>query len=517
MSFIAELKRRNVFRVGVAYAIVGWLLIEVASVVLPTFEAPEWIMKAFAFLVILGFPLTLVIAWAFELTPEGIKREKDGELAEPVTQRTGRNLRAAALHWARMLGAAVVLLGLGAVLWHLLGRMTGEPTPNAPSIRSLAVLPFANMSGDPEQEYFSDGISEELLNVLAKVKGLRVTSRTSAFAFKGKDISIPEIAEKLGVEHVLEGSVRMAGDRVRITTQLIEVETDSHLWSESYDRDLSDIFAVQDEIAAKVGEALKIALLGTDSKPIRQVRETSIEAYTDYLLARKKLVSISVVNAVEAERLLRGVIERDPNYAPAYAALAGAYWDMAGYGMSSPSEASERMKPLVEQALSLDDRLAEAWQLLAHVRLANGDLEGARMARERALELDPQDSLVLRSQIDSWLWTHEPERGLVYADELLRIDPLSPWGLRSIALLYERLGRFDDAERMVDRIRSIDPQNNHYLWTASMLARSRNDQVTALRLANEATRIDPDDPEGPSVIAGHYLDLGDAATGGLLE
>jgi TolB-like protein/cytochrome c-type biogenesis protein CcmH/NrfG len=483
----------------------------VASVVLPTFEAPDWVMQVFTFLLILGFPIALVFAWAFELTPAGIKREKDVELAEPVTQRTGRNPRAAALQWAGMLSAVVVLLGIGATLWHLLGRVTGDPTPDVPSIRSLAVLPFANMSGDPEQEFFSDGISEELLNVLAKVKGLRVTSRTSAFAFKGTNTSIPEIAKQLDVKHILEGSVRMAGDRVRITTQLIEVETDSHLWSESYDRELSDIFAVQDEIAAKVGEALKVALLRADSSPVQPSREISIEAYTDYLLARQKLANISFSGMGEAERLLKGVIEREPRYAPAHVALAATYQDMAIHGMLSPSEASERTMPLVERAISLDDGLAEAWQHLADARLANNDREGARAAGERALRLDPQNPRVLRSQIRRWRWTHEPERALVYADDLLRIDPLSPPTCFWIALLYGRLGRFDDAERMLERIRSIDPQHNAYFWGASNLATSRGDLVAALRLLEEANRIDPEDPEGPSFIAMFYFDLGDVA------
>jgi TolB-like protein/Tfp pilus assembly protein PilF len=511
MSFITELRRRNVFRVGVAYAIVAWLLVEVASVVLPTFEAPEWVMKAFTFLVILGFPLTLVIAWAFELTSEGIKREKDVELAEPVTQRTGRNLRAAALHWARMVGAVVVLLGLGATLWYLLGRMTGDPTANAPSIRSLAVLPFANMSGDPEQEYFSDGISEELLNVLAKVKGLRVTSRTSAFAFKGKDISIPEIAEKLGVKHVLEGSVRMAGGRVRITTQLIEVETDSHLWSESYDRELSDIFAVQDEIAAKVGEALRVALLGADSKPIRTSSETSIDVYSDYLLARQKRANISSPNLAEAERLLKGVIKRDPGYAPAYVALASTYSSMAGYGMLSSAEASARMMPLVEQARSLDDGLAGAWGYLAEAHRRNGDHEGARAAEERALEIDPQNPVVLESQISRWGWSHEPDRALVSADELLRIDPLSLDSLFLVSDLYLRLGRFTDMEVMVEHMRSINPQSANYLWGAWRLAHSHGDLVTVLELIEEAKRNDARHGDIPSEIAVTYSDLGDVA------
>ena len=427
MSLIAELRRRNVFRVGVAYAIVAWLLVEVASVVLPTFKAPEWVMQVFTFLLILGFPLALIFVWAFELTPEGIKREAEVDRTESITHVRGRKL-----------DFAIIGLLAVALIYVVIDKYVLEDEPeqaeataaeSAVQEKSIAVLPFANMSGDPEQEFFSDGISEELLNVLAKVKGLRVTSRTSAFAFKDKDISIPEIAEKLDVEHVLEGSVRMAGDRVRITTQLIEVETDSHLWSASYDRELSDIFAVQDEIATKVGEALEVALLGADASPIRASPETSIEAYGDYLLARQKVANPSVSKLVEAELLLKGVIEREPNYAPAYAALAETYRDMADLGMLSPSEASARMMPLVDQALSLDDGLAEAWLHLTYVRLVTGDLDGARAAQERALELDPQNPLVLRRQIGRWLWSHEPERGLVYADELLRVDPLSLRGL----------------------------------------------------------------------------------------
>jgi TolB-like protein/tetratricopeptide (TPR) repeat protein len=514
MPLIAELKRRNVFRVGVAYAIVAWLLIEVASVLLPTFNAPDWVMKAFSSLVILGFPLTLVIAWAFELTPEGIKRDADVDPAESITHQTGRKLD--------FLIIGVLAIG---IIYFAVDKFVLQPAPEpteviaeavpaaepTTQVKTIAVLPFANMSGDPEQEFFSDGISEELLNVLAKVKGLRVTSRTSAFAFKSKDISIPEIARQLGVDHVLEGSVRMAGDRVRITTQLIEVETDSHLWSESYDRELSDIFAVQDEIAAKVGEALKIALLGADSRPIHLSAETSMEVYTDYLLARQKMANTSFAGTGEAELLLNSVIERDPSYTPAYTALAGNYQDMASYGVLSPSEASARMMPLVEQALSRDDQLAEAWQHLAYVRQANGDLVGARAAEERALELDPQNPVILLGQIRRWQWTHEPERALVYADELLRVDPLSPPAYFWIAFLYGRLDRLDDVQRMLERIRSIDPQHNGYLWGALVLASSRGDLVTTLGLLEEATRIDPDDPEGPSWTARTYFDLGDVA------
>jgi TolB-like protein/cytochrome c-type biogenesis protein CcmH/NrfG len=503
MPFIAELKRRNVFRVGAAYAIVAWLLIEVASVVLPTFEAPGWVMKVLTFLVILGFPLALILAWAFELTPEGLKREAEVDRTESTTHTKGRKLDFAIIG---LLAIAVVYFAVDKFV-----LQTG-PIPAAEStgqVKTIAVLPFANMSGDPEQEFFSDGISEELLNVLAKVKGLQVTSRTSAFAFKGKDISIPEIAEKLGVEHVLEGSVRMAGDRVRITTQLIEVSTDSHLWSESYDRNLSDIFAVQDEIAKEVGEALKVALLGADSKPVRTSSETSIDIYSDYLLARQKLTNPNRETLAAAKRLLKSVIERDPEYAPAYAALADTFYRMGDWGMILRSEASSRIVPLAEKALSLDDRLAEGWLQLSRARRANRDLDGARAAQERARELDPHNPLVLFDLVDYWQPSHEPERGLVYADELLRVDPLSPLNLYAIADFELRLGRFAEMERTLERIRSIDPKSVIYLWNASILAISRGDLVGAIRLMEDCAKADPADPETLSLIAMYYVELGD--------
>jgi TolB-like protein/Tfp pilus assembly protein PilF len=495
----------------------------VAHTAFPTLQLPDWTITLVTVLLIMGFPVALVIAWAFELTPEGFKREADVDRAESITHVTGRKLDFAIIG---LLLAAVVFLVFEAYI------LESEPEPvplpvepvsvpvepvlaDGPTARekSIAVLPFANMSGDPEQEFFSDGISEELLNVLAKVKGLRVISRTSAFAFKGTNTSIPEIAKKLGVKHVLEGSVRMAGDRVRITTQLIEVETDSHLWSESYDRELSDIFAVQDEIAAKVGEALKVALLEADSRPIRSVPETSIEVYSDYLLARQKLATMSLgfASIGEAEGILKSVIERDPNYAPAYTELAETYEAMVGWGMFSPSEASARMRPLVEQALYLDERMAEAWQHLAYVRRVNSDFAGAQAAEERALALDSRNPLILRSQIVRWQRTHEPERGLVYADELLRVDPLSAKSLYFVVTLYGRLGRLDDAERMLGRIRTIDPQNPFYLFPTSLLASSRGDLVKSLRLQEIQMGIHIYDPEIPSWIAMTYLDLGDVA------
>jgi TolB-like protein len=282
MSLIAELKRRNVFRVGVAYAIVAWLLVEVASVVLPTFKAPEWVMQVFTFLLILGFPIALIFAWAFELTPEGIKRETAVDSDEPVTRKTGRKLDFAIIG---LLVIAVVFLVIDNYILKAdseRARVTAEGVPSSESIerdQSIAVLPFVNMSADPDNVYFADGLSEELLNRLAQVPDLRVTGRTSSFQFKGENRDLREIGERLGVAHVLEGSVRRQGNQVRITAQLVASWDGSHLWSQTYDRTLDDVFAIQDEIAEEVVGALNIVLDEEARRRMQQAGVRNVDAF----------------------------------------------------------------------------------------------------------------------------------------------------------------------------------------------------------------------------------------------
>jgi TolB-like protein len=252
-SVWAELKRRNVVKVAVAYAIVGWLLVEVASTVLPTFEAPQWLLQAFTLFIVLGFPLALIFAWAFELTPEGIKREKDVDRSASITHKTGRKLDFLII---AVLGMAVAYFVVDKFFWV---EKESTITP-AVTEQSVAVLPFVDMSPNKDQEYFSDGIAEELLNQLSKIRGLQVPGRTSTFAFKGQNEDFRVIGEQLHVAHVLEGSIRKAGERVRITVQLVKAADGFHLWSETYDRDLIDIFAIQEEIAKAVAKALSITL-----------------------------------------------------------------------------------------------------------------------------------------------------------------------------------------------------------------------------------------------------------------
>ena len=281
MSIVRELKRRNVFRVAAAYAVVAWLIIEIAATTFPMLRLPEWTATFVTVLLLIGFPVALIFAWAFEITPEGIKREKDVDRSQSITHLTGRNIDYI------IIAALVLALGFFAfdkfVLdpsrdAELVQAATEARTSKMPD-KSIAVLAFTDLSPEGDQEYFSDGISEELLNVLAKIPELRVISRSSAFSFKGKNIDTPTIAQRLNVTHLLEGSVRKSGNQVRITAQLIEARSDRHLWSRSWDRTIDDIFAIQDEIAAEVLEQLELTLLA--SAPT--VEETDSQAYALYL------------------------------------------------------------------------------------------------------------------------------------------------------------------------------------------------------------------------------------------
>ncbi len=279
-NFLEELKRRNVYKVGIAYVVIAWLLIQIATQVFPFFDIPNWAVRLVILLLALGFPVALVLAWAFEITPEGIKRDSEIAPNESITRRTGRKLIGITIAVAVAAGGMLAFQLFGPRLMTERIPAASQATPVAViSENSIAVLPFVDMSQAKDQGYFSDGISEELLNLLGRIPQLKVPSRTSSFSFKGKQVEIPEIARQLRVAHVLEGSVRKSGDQLRITAQLIRAADGYHLWSETYDRKMDDIFKIQDEIAGEVVRKLKITLIGAAPK----VRETDPQAYALYL------------------------------------------------------------------------------------------------------------------------------------------------------------------------------------------------------------------------------------------
>ena len=326
MSIFSELKRRNVFRIGVAYLIVAWLLMQVAALAVPALRLPDWVTTFVVFILSLGFPIALLLAWAFELTPDGFQKTKDVPLEQSIRRLTGQRLNY----------AVIVLLAIAVVVL-LVDRSRLEPAESVAepvdiSINpSLAVLPFDNMSEDPEQEHFADGLTEELLNVLATLDDLRLVSRTSSFAFKGSSLALSEIAGQLGVAHILEGSVRRSGDNIRITAQLIEAGSDSHLWSQTYDEDLSvdNVFDIQEDVAEAVSRTLHASLRTADQAALSMQGPASIEAFDHYLEGMRyvRRLEIGEASVSEIDEYYAAVeafetsIELDPNWAPSHAGL----------------------------------------------------------------------------------------------------------------------------------------------------------------------------------------------------
>ena len=456
MSFVEELKRRNVIKVAIAYVIVAWLLLQVADVMLPTFGSPAWVMQAFTFLLILSFPLALLFAWAFELTPDGVKRERDVDPAKSIAHHTGRKLDFVII--------AVLVL---AVSFLVVDRYTGQRASDSQQTtnKSIAVLPFVNMSDDAGNEYFSDGISEEILNSLAKVKDLKVAGRTSSFAFKGRNEDLRIIGEALGVSHILEGSVRKAGLQVRITAQLVKADDGYHLWSETYNRELTDIFAIQDEIATEILKQLKAQLLDGERQSLVSQR-TDSEVYDLYLLARQRLSSRTPQSIESAVELLDQAIAKDPDYAPAYAQRGIAEMFLAddSYGTIPRAEAYVQGKHYVDAALELNPQLAEAWAGLGlyHVNQPT-EFEQASVALEKALSINP-------NLIDASNWMQislgvsgEPRAALQLLEEMTQKDPLYLPGFGNAVRYFNDFGQEGKAQALIDHFRNYDPNNLHLL------------------------------------------------------
>src|SRR5947209_2930620 len=371
-AFFAELKRRNVYKVAVAYAVVAWLLIQASSIFFPAFDAPPWVMKIFIIVVILGFPVALIFSWAFEITPEGIKLESEIEPSKSIKRRTGRKIVAITI--------ALAIVAAGLFVYQLLGRdrwarrsdvetaesrRPGEPSLPAPN-KSVAVLPFVNMSADKNDEYLSDGMTEELINVLAKVPGLRVPGRTSCFAFKGKNEEdiFRKVGDQLHVGTVLEGSVRKAGDKLRVTAQLINVSDGYHLWSKDYDGDVKDILNFQSNVAEQVVQALQVKLGGEAERVLAKKPTENPEAHRLYLLGRYEFGKYTQAGWNNAIRYSEEALRLDPDYALAYCGLADNYAYMGSVVMPE-KEAIAKEKEFAEKALELDPELAEAHMALA--------------------------------------------------------------------------------------------------------------------------------------------------------
>ena len=491
-----------------AYVIIGWLVMQIGEVMAPALHLPDWTLSALAFFVILGFPFALFFAWAFEMTPEGIRKEKEVDRNQSITPVTGRKLDFTII--------ALLLLALGYFAWDKFIKspepaaevteqqaQTSEATSKTPNIdtnrpeaNSIAVLPFVNMSSDPEQEFFSDGITEEMLNLLAKIPELRVTSRSSVFSFKGQAIDIPTVAKKLGVAHVLEGSVRKSGNQVRITAQLIEAGSDIHMWSETYDRELDDVFAIQDEIAAEVVSALRLQLLGE----VPEATETNTLAYTAYLQGKHHLEGARTIKPLLAIESFREAIEIDPEYAPAWAGLAQSLDWAANWGNIDATEGFEQAREAAIKALELDEDLAEAWTMLAKIQYAyDWDWYTAQGTIRTALMHEPKNSKALMNASAIEKAVGNFDEAVLLAQRAVDSDPLNPVVLRFLALAYWGAGRYEETNETTLRILDLYPQrflaNNDVAWSYLNLDRPEE----ALQYVEFEEKYHPDETRMPQL------------------
>jgi serine/threonine-protein kinase len=382
-NFFAELKRRNVYRVAVAYLVVAWLFIQAASIFLPAFDAPPWAMKVVIIFLVLGFPTALALSWAFEITAEGIKLESEIKPNESITRRTGRKIVGLTIV------VAVVAGGLFIFQVFRSKERAASIAPGSIPAKSIAVLPFANLSHDPDNAYFSEGIEDEILTRLAKSAELKVVSRTSTERFKSSPSSVQDIARQLGVANILEGSVQKESNQVRVNVQLIKAATDEHLWADTYDRKLTDIFAVESEIARTVAGMLRAKLTGSAEQVLASRPTENPEAHQLYLRGRYFWNRRTLENLKKALGYFQQAIEEDPSYALAYAGLADSYSLMPVYSNNPPKEDIERAISAAHRALELDDSLAEAHTSLGNALEVDCQFSAAEEEFKRAIALNP--------------------------------------------------------------------------------------------------------------------------------
>ena len=492
MSLFSELKRRNVFKVAAVYLIVGWLLLQVSDTLVPALHLPEWFHSGTAFLLILGFPVALIFAWAFELTPDGLKKENDVDRGQSITDVTGRKLDYV------IIGLLVVALAyfawdkfvLSAARHAALVEGMMEPDVSAETDNSIAVLPFVNMSDDPDNEYFSDGLSDELLNTLVRAGGLKVTGRTSSFAFKGQNMDLREIGQRLNVANVLEGSVRKDGQRVRITAQLIKTSDGYHLWSGTFDRELDDIFAIQAEIANQVTRALHVALRGSEGADI--LADTSAKqnarAYEEYLRGMYVLqLNLDDEQGLERARIhFANALEIDGQYLDAYWGMFKVWDRINRNGFGSFEVATERLAFYAAELERLVPGSEQALTANARSAIVHRDFVRSTELLEEAVQRFPGSSIILARYGNQSLMLGGYDQGISAARAALRLDPLSAEYIVIMAAIQQKSGDCDGLQETVERALELDPGMGRVRYHLAMcIYEADGDAIPAVHIAND--------------------------------
>ena len=497
-KLLVEFKRRNVYKVAVAYAVMGWLLIQIATQTFPFLEIPNWAIRLVIMLVAIGFPIALILAWAFELTPEGIRR------AETVTGATAA--KSAHRAWIYV----VMIAGILSIGVFFLGRYTALRTSSspesakaaAPSSKSLAVLPFANLSHDPDNAYFAAGIQDEIITRLAKIGELKVVSCLSTQRFKSSPDDLPAIAKELGVANVLQGSVQRSPDAVRVNVQLVGAETDTHLWADTFDRKLTDVFQIESDIAKTIAEKLQAKLTGSEERAISMQPTADVEAHQLYLKGRYLWNRRTAENLEKALNYFQQAADKDPNYALAYSGIADTCALFSVYGAGAPQEYLPRAKAAAEKAVELDDSLAEAHASLGLVY--HSYFRSAESAREfdRSIQLDPNYAtahhwygrltLVMQGKLD---------HALVEVKRAYELDPVSPIIHTDVGAVYLMARRYDEA---IEQLRGTVQMDPEFYWAHRFLGMAldlKGDTTGALAEFTKAFQLN-DDPAGLGFI-GH--------------
>jgi TolB-like protein/tetratricopeptide (TPR) repeat protein len=504
-SFFSELKRRNVYKVAVAYAVVAWLLIQAASIFLPAFDAPPWVMKIFIIVIIFGFPVALIFSWAFEITPEGIKLESEIEPNKSIKRRTGRKIVAVTI--------AVAVVAAGLFVYQMVGRdhsllaaararrsnvetaVGGRAPAAAGSLpipnKSIAVLPFLNLSADKNDEYLSDGMTEELLNVLTKVKSLHVPGRSSSFAFKGKNEEdiFRKVGEQLHVTAVLEGSVRKAGDKLRITAQLINVADGFHLWSETYDGDMKDILAVQSDVAKRVVQALQVQLGIDEARALAKKPTEDPEAHRLYLLGRYHFAKFTRAGWNNAIRSFEQALQVDPSFALAYCGLADTYGWAGGQTLPAREAWAKEME-FAQKGLALDPNLAEAHLSMGTALFSVLGPYASEKELDRAVELNPNQPLIY----DQYGWTFSEmgrfDEAIAAEKKALELDPLSTFLNTDLAFFLYWARRYDEALVQIRKTLELDPNNGFAQSILGWCLIWKGNKADAIAAFQKATTLD---------------------------
>jgi len=473
MRLFSELRRRNVFRVASGYAVFGWLLIEIADTIFPYLSLPDWTITLVIVLLLAGLPLVLLLAWVFDLTPQGLVRTDavGADLSQQVIR--GRELD--------FIIIIVLLLLLGLLLWDKFNPQR-SPFSAMAATPSIAILPFADLSEQSDQGYFADGLSEEILNLLAHIDALQVTARTSSFAVRDKGMTVPEIGAMLGVSYLLEGTVRKAGDQLRINTKLISAKDGFDVWTASFDRTMSEIFAIQDEIALNVVDALKLTLL--DEVP--SVRTTDAAAYQLFLQGRKLAAERNEAALRSAEQLLQETLQIDASYVPALVELSDVYVNQANVSLLSFDEAFARARSLLEEAISMDQSYGPAHAQLGRIKLYyDWNIAGADRAIQQALELDSGDARIINNAAALASNRGRLQEAVELYQRAIKLDPIRHNLYINLALTHYKLAQLDPALAAVDKAMALSPTAYGVHFAKCRILLARGDAVAALSQASE--------------------------------